>query len=339
MFALVLLCQSSWLVAPMYLDEKPPESRALRAIVIASTAPKSGPPTDADCKRAEQVRAQVVAGVSFEDLVARFSSGPTRESAGMLGVFVPGMLAPPIDRFLFAAAVGDVSPVLEVSGSLEIVQRVEKDAGCAMIEIDGRRADAKQRADEVGSALRAGGDFAALAKQWSDDLPSAARGGQYKIFERGPNDQLIKKAVFELSIGQIAGPIESPVGLHFVKRLALDQIDPSLAEQNLIRARAIVVSWSRGHFSDPNLQRTQDEAQVLAKDLALRIQNGEDFGALAAYYDDEPEGRARGGDLGWLRRRSPQVPGLLDPLFLQPVGAVLGPIGSTAGWVLVQRTR
>ncbi|MBP1153484.1 MULTISPECIES: peptidylprolyl isomerase [unclassified Paenibacillus] len=77
--------------------------------------------------------------------------------------------------------------------------------------------EALQRAKEVQDKLVKGGDFAALAKEYSEDPGSKDNGGQYAD---APLTQWVpefKKAASELPIGQISEPVETSFGYHVMK--------------------------------------------------------------------------------------------------------------------------
>lgn len=337
MLVLGLLLQSL-LLPRVYLDEHPPETRALRVIVVAPQT-RGAPPGEAERARAERARDEALAGVPFESLVERYSSGPSQRFGGVLGTYTPGVLIAELDRFLFAAEVGETSPVLETAAGLQIAQRIERDAAVAMIQISHERDGARELAARLHAELIAGADFAELARAHSDERESAARGGAYVVFERSPHDALLKRAAFELALGGISAPLETPVGWHLLKRLDPAAFPPSLREPNFARVRALTIAWARARGASPALRRTQDEARILAEDLRRRIHNGEDMQALASWYDDDPLGKARAGDLGWVRRQSPIVPTWLDVVFLTPLGQPTEVLASDYGWVIARRER
>ncbi|WP_079914921.1 peptidylprolyl isomerase [Paenibacillus sp. 32352] len=77
--------------------------------------------------------------------------------------------------------------------------------------------DALKRAKEVEDKLKNGGDFDALAKEYSDDPGSKDNGGKY---EDAPISQWVpefKKAAAELPLNQISDPVESSFGYHVMK--------------------------------------------------------------------------------------------------------------------------
>ena len=73
--------------------------------------------------------------------------------------------------------------------------------------------------DEAGAILakiRAGGDFAELAKEKST-CPSADKGGDLGWFERGKMDPAFEKAAFELKKGEVSDVVKSSFGYHIIK--------------------------------------------------------------------------------------------------------------------------
>ncbi len=257
----------------------------------------------------------------------------------MLGTFFPGLLSPPVDEFLFRAKEFEVSEPLETEAGFQIVQRIDRFAGCRAILIAGTDQPARTRAQDLLRRLAGGADFAEMARANSDDPESAARGGALGIFERGPTDRLIKAAVFELHPGQLGGPIESPLGLHLIQRVDPASLDPKLADDTIARVRLILVAFAGAKGASPAQERTHDGAQKLTLDLAQRLRAGEDMAELAAAHDDDRGGRERRGDVGWIRRRSAQITPALDRVFSLKAGETAEPFATNAGWLILRRER
>ena len=78
------------------------------------------------------------------------------------------------------------------------------------------RESARQRAAEVTQKARAGADFAALARQYSNDA-SRTRGGDLGFIVRGQAQPPFEQAAFTLAPGQISDPIETVYGFHIIK--------------------------------------------------------------------------------------------------------------------------
>jgi PPIC-type PPIASE domain len=77
---------------------------------------------------------------------------------------------------------------------------------------------ARKRAQEVLKKAKAGTDFGALAKQYSDDPGSGPRGGDLGAFTRKMMVQPFSEAAFALKPGEVSGIVESEFGFHVIKR-------------------------------------------------------------------------------------------------------------------------
>jgi peptidyl-prolyl cis-trans isomerase C len=73
------------------------------------------------------------------------------------------------------------------------------------------------KAQEAHSKVRAGGDFAELAKQYSDDKISAKKDGSLGWIKEGAIDPSFSKKVFSMNVGEISEPFATPYGYHIVK--------------------------------------------------------------------------------------------------------------------------
>jgi peptidyl-prolyl cis-trans isomerase C len=82
---------------------------------------------------------------------------------------------------------------------------------------EAQKKKAKAEATAVLAELKKGGDFAALAKKYSQDGGSAANGGDMGFVPRGQTAPVFEQAAFALKPGQISGVVESPFGYHIIK--------------------------------------------------------------------------------------------------------------------------
>ncbi len=80
------------------------------------------------------------------------------------------------------------------------------------------------------------------------------------------------------------------------------------------------------------LVNSETEAQA----VLTRLQNGEDFAALAAQFSVDVTTRDNGGDLGWFPRGGLLVPEVEEAAFSLQPGAVSGVIHSAWGYHIVQ---
>lgn len=79
------------------------------------------------------------------------------------------------------------------------------------------RRRAHERAEAVLKQARSGADFAALAREFSEDPGSAAAGGDLGFFARGQMVPAFEAAAFALKPGELSALVESPFGLHIIK--------------------------------------------------------------------------------------------------------------------------
>ncbi len=78
-------------------------------------------------------------------------------------------------------------------------------------------ADIRNFALSLLDSLKAGSDFAELAKNYSDDPGSAANGGDLGYFGRGMMVKPFEEAAFSAKKGEIVGPILTQHGFHIIK--------------------------------------------------------------------------------------------------------------------------
>jgi foldase protein PrsA len=72
-------------------------------------------------------------------------------------------------------------------------------------------------AQTVEAQLKAGKDFAALAKQYSIDPGSRDKGGELGLFRRGQMVPAFDKAAFSQAVGVVGPPVKSPFGYHIIQ--------------------------------------------------------------------------------------------------------------------------
>ncbi|MBN1829071.1 MAG: peptidylprolyl isomerase [Deltaproteobacteria bacterium] len=80
------------------------------------------------------------------------------------------------------------------------------------------RVAAKKKIDTIKGKLSTGGNFEALAKEYSD-CPSGRNGGDLGYFTRGKMVKPFEDAAFSLKIGETSGIIETDFGYHIIRVL------------------------------------------------------------------------------------------------------------------------
>jgi foldase protein PrsA len=77
----------------------------------------------------------------------------------------------------------------------------------------------KKLADSIEAQLKAGGNFAALAKKYSKDPGSAANGGELTV-SKGQTVPEFDKEAFRLKTNEISKPIKTQYGWHIIQALS-----------------------------------------------------------------------------------------------------------------------
>lgn len=73
------------------------------------------------------------------------------------------------------------------------------------------------RAKEALARLQGGADFAALARELSEDPGSKERGGDLGEFGRGEMVPEFERAAYTAEVGRVVGPVRTPFGWHLIK--------------------------------------------------------------------------------------------------------------------------
>jgi peptidyl-prolyl cis-trans isomerase D len=109
-----------------------------------------------------------------------------------------------------------------------------------LLKTDGKdEALVKKQAEDLVAQIKAGKDFAALAKQYSEDDASKASGGDLDYFEHGRMVPEFENVAFAMQPGQISDPVKTQYGFHIIKLVdkkpavtrSLDEVRPEITEQ------------------------------------------------------------------------------------------------------------
>lgn len=103
---------------------------------------------------------------------------------------------------------------------------------------DQEKLEVRKKMEDILARARKGEDFAALAKQYSEDPGSKDNGGLYENFGRGRMVKPFEDAAFSVPAGQISDVVETQYGYHIilvVERRAetrpVDEVRPELEAQ------------------------------------------------------------------------------------------------------------
>ena len=125
--------------------------------------------------------------------------------------------------------------------------------------------DAKMKAQaaDLLKQIQGGANFAELAKKYSEDTGSAAKGGDLDWIERGQTLPEFERTAFSLPPGQTSGIVKTEVGYHIIRVIAHE--DARLAPFDQVKAQ-LAANWKNDQVNDI-VQQISDKAQAaLQKD-------------------------------------------------------------------------
>jgi hypothetical protein len=145
--------------------------------------------------------------------------------AGCADLTEPGRGAPPAEPAPVAAAPepaptpapAPTPPPQERVSASHILVRY-KGSLRATPDIKRSKEDAKKLASEIAAKAKKGQDFAALAKQYSEDPGNKDKGGALGAFTRPDMTKPFSDAAFALKPGQTSDAVETEFGFHIIKR-------------------------------------------------------------------------------------------------------------------------
>ncbi len=239
--------------------------------------------TDEDLDKAQKTVASVVKqleqGADFGQLAMTYSASENALEGGEMGWRKAAQLPPPFDRLLGEMSIGQVTEPARTAGGIILLKLLDKRGGDVMYRDEVhvrhillkpseiRSPEATQKlAQRLYERLRNGEDFAALAKQFSEDPGSALNGGDLNWIDPSSLVPVFREEMARTEIGQLSKPFESQFGWHVLQVLDRRSTDSSaqMREQQ-------AVSLLRNRKYDEELQtwlrQIRDEAYVEIKNL------------------------------------------------------------------------
>jgi len=146
------------------------------------------------------------------------------------------------DDFMAQATVSDDDIQARYADQVKaFANNEQRHAQHILITVDAKTkdADALKKIQDIEKRARAGEDFGALAKQYSQDPGSAVNNGDLGFAGHGQFVPEFDKALFALDVNQISPPVKTQFGYHLIKLLevrkptipTLEQMRPALENQ------------------------------------------------------------------------------------------------------------
>lgn len=119
------------------------------------------------------------------------------------------------------------NPNLNSYETSHILFKTTNDSGAALS--DEEKANKKSQAENALQRAKAGEDFAALAKELSEDTGTKDDGGKYTVYMDGQTDESYADAVKSMQVGDIV-LVESTYGYHIIKLNSITENGRSKSE-------------------------------------------------------------------------------------------------------------
>lgn len=182
---------------------------------------------------ADELYKKLVDGADFAELAKEYSDCPSgKMKGGDLGIFPAGRMAPEFSEGVKSVEVGQITEPVESAFGYHIIKRqevVEVHARHILVmhaessrkppSITRTKKEARALIEDVEAKIKAGGDFAELAKEYSDCPSGKLRGGDLGSFGKGKMAPPFEEAAFALKDNEISGIVETDFGFHIIQRL------------------------------------------------------------------------------------------------------------------------
>ncbi|MDH2248469.1 SurA N-terminal domain-containing protein [Pseudomonas sp. GD03855] len=162
----------------------------------------------------------------------------------------------------------------------------QRRAAHILIETGGELSDeeAKAKIEEIAARVKGGEDFAAIAKEVSQDPGSANEGGDLGFAGTGVYDPAFEDALYALNEGEVSAPVQSEFGWHIIKLLGVQSPEvPSFESMKPELVRELKAQQVEQRFVEisKQLEDAAFEASDLtqpAQELGLMVQTTNAFG-------------------------------------------------------------
>lgn len=191
--------------------------------------------------KALDITKRIKAGENFEELAIKFSEDPSAKmNKGDLGYFSAFKMVYPFENAAYKTKVGEVSNIIRTRFGYHLIKVTDKRPNRGEVTVahimilkpenlDPEKTQiAEQNINDIYKKIQQGESFEELAKQFSEDKSTAAKGGLLQRFGSGQlTSQEFEDVAFGLKEkGEISKPFKSQFGWHIVKLIEKNPIKP-----------------------------------------------------------------------------------------------------------------
>lgn len=144
----------------------------------------------------------------------------------------------------------------------QLKDKEQRRASHILLEVNDQRDDATTQAlaAEIEKRISNGEDFNALAKEFSDDIGTKAKGGELGFASKGAYVEAFDNALYSMNKGEVSAPVKTEYGYHIIK---LVDIKGATAD-TLDAKRPELEQWIRGEKAQQHIAEQTQELTNLA---------------------------------------------------------------------------
>jgi len=246
----------------------------LAHILIAVPDASSSERIQAARQRAEDILKKLHSGANFQETAIAVSDGQQALQGGDLGWRKAGELPTLFVDTVTHMKTGDISDLIRSPSGFHIIKLLEQrnkqrhivtqtHARHILIRTDQLTSDdaAQARLKDIRKRVQGGGDFAALARQYSNDAATANNGGDLGWVNPGEMVPNFEAQMDKLATGEISEPFKTGFGWHIVQvldRRRHDDTDAFIRDQ----ARKAIHERKTEEELQSWLARLRDDAYI-----------------------------------------------------------------------------
>lgn len=253
------------------------EEFRLANILIPTPESANSAAIQAAAKQAGEVYQQLKQGADFGQLAIARSASETALEGGEMGWRKAAQLPPPFDRLLSSLSVGDVTEPVRTPGGFIILKLLDKRGGQTQVrdEVHVRHilikpseirseAATKRLVEKLYDRIKAGEDFAELAKSFSEDPGSALNGGDLNWIDPNALVPEFREVMASSQQGVVSKPFKTQYGWHVLEVLGRRATDSTTQARE---QQALTVLRNRKYDEELQtwLRQIRDEAYVEIK--------------------------------------------------------------------------
>lgn len=186
-------------------------------------------------------------------------------------------------------------------------------------------ATAVAKLDSIRNVVMAGGDFAEMARLYSQDRGSNSRGGSLGYITAGRYPYTFELTAYSIKPGEVSEVIESPVAYHIVKT------GGHRPARGTVRASHILIMDQKGTPEESAARKARiDSIYEVLKASPSKFED------MAMRYSDDKGSARQGGLLQWFGSGM-MVQEFDSVAFALPVGQISEPFRTQFGWHIINK--